>query len=170
MEINHFTVRSCQGWSRATSATGGLQQNCPCLEWVLCSAEERILLSGEGGSDSWEMAKTITICTSTKGSCNISYFVNTSYQTGHITPVFHLRGKIKILMCFQPTSRELEIALFLTGQNEGNAVLSLPVIVPCDGPLMHQIVSRKAQGLTMIKHISLNKQVLMTTLGLNDGQ
>lgn len=168
MEINRSPVRSGQGRSRATSAPSGWQQSCLCLEWVLCPREERVL-SGEGGSDSWEKAEATAICTARKGSCNISYFVNTSYQTGHITPFFHLRGKKKILKCFQPTSKELEIALFFMGWNEGNAVLSLPVIVPCDGPLMRQIVSRKAQGLTMIKHISLNKQVLQTTLGLSDG-
>lgn len=52
----------------------------------------------------------------------------------------------------------------------GNTVLSLPVIVPCDGPLMHLAGSRQAQGLSMIKHISLSKQGLKTTLGMNNGQ
>lgn len=94
MEINRSPVRSGQGRSRATSAPGGWQQSCPCLEWVLCPREERVLC-GEGGSDPWEMAEATAIRTARKGSCNISYFVNTSYQTGHITPFFHLRGKKK---------------------------------------------------------------------------
>lgn len=82
--MNQFTVKSCSGLcsrgvrSRATPAARGPRQNGLGLERALCSHEERVPLSGEGGSDSCEMSKTVRIRTSGKWSCNISYFINTS--------------------------------------------------------------------------------------------
>lgn len=99
MDINHFTVQELQWTLQLRSADQG-QHLLPgdyttalCFEWRLGSQHEELVVpSEEGNPDSREMTKTIMIRNSRKWSRNFKYFINTFYQTGHITLfVFNLR-------------------------------------------------------------------------------
>ena len=79
-------------------------------------------------------------------------------------------ASIRIIRNFNISHRAECLPLVPPGKEAGDTVLSLPVTVPRDGPLMRLTVARQAQGLSLIKHTSLSKQGLKKALGLNNGQ
>lgn len=84
MENNHFTVSLL--WALQLRFIGQEPHLLPVFG--MDALLTRRACPQWGSSDSCDMSETITIYTGRKWICNISYFINTSYQTGHMTPFF----------------------------------------------------------------------------------